>query len=193
MYYKIPFIAVIVVCAAAAALIHAKLSEKDCVLQAILFDIHTDVTEEELQEEFASYAEIDTGKYEVLISTSLLLSDAASGNYAMTSLSKFYAATGTGELDVCMMQEEDFLKYAESDSFLDLREVFTEEKLAEFPKLYTDSEGRVLGIFGDGLQRIEEAGGYEGQESIAGIMYNSEHKENAASFLEYLNTGEEEK
>ena len=192
MYYKIPFLTVVFLFAVAAYFIYAKAAEKEPAFSAILLDIHTDVQEEALEEEFAEYAGIDTGKYEVQISTSLLFSDASSGGYAMASLARVYTQIGTEELDVCMMLGEDFAEYAEADSFLDLREVFTEEELEQFPGLYRDENGRVLGVYGDGLEKIEEIKGYSGEtpKGIAGVLYNTKHPETAKQFLEYLLEGE---
>lgn len=190
MYYKIPFLAILAGVIVLTYFIHAKVTEKEHAFQAMLLDIHTDVREEMLEEEFAEYAEIDTKKYEVLISTSLLFSDAASGNYAMSSLARFYSLIGTEELDVCMMLEEDFIKYAGADSFQDLRELFTEEELETFPERYMDEEGRVLGIYGDTLPKIEEIEGYSDPDTrcLAGVIYNTRHADHAKEFLQYLHT-----
>ena len=90
MYYKIPFLAVLGVCVVIVYFGYAKITEKEYAFNAILLDIHTNAQEEMLEEEFADYAGIDTKKYDVLISTSLLFSDSSSGNYAMTSLARLY-------------------------------------------------------------------------------------------------------
>lgn len=189
MYYKIPFLAVLAGAAILFCFVYAKVTEKEYALNTMLLDVHSSVREETLAEEFAGYAEIDTKKYEVLISTSLLFSDASSGNYAMSSLARFYSLIGTEELDACMMLEEDFMKYAKADSFLDLRELFTEKELEAFPELYTDGTGRVLGIYGDTLSKIKEIEGYSDPDtrSLAGVIYNTRHPDNAKKFLEYLN------
>ncbi len=188
MYYKIPFLTILAGIIVASYFIYAKAAEKEYAFNAMLLDVHTDVREETLAEEFAEYAEIDTKEYEVLISTSLLFSDAASGNYAMGSLARFYSLIGTEELDACMMLEEDFIKYAGADSFLDLREVFTEEELEAFPEQYTDEEGRVLGIYGDELPKIKEIDGYSNPDTrcLVGMIYNTKHVEQGKKFLEYL-------
>lgn len=188
MYYKIPFLAILSVIVLAACFVYAKAVEKECAFQAMLLDVHTNVQEEMLAEEFAEYAEIDMKKYEVLISTSLLFSDASSGNYAMSSLAKFYSLIGTEELDACMMLEEDFVKYAHADSFLDLREIFTEEELEAFPELYMDSAGRILGIYGDTLPKIEEIEGYTDPDTrcLAGVIYNTKRADRAKRFLEWI-------
>ncbi len=189
MYYKIPFLAILAGVVAVTSFIYAKVTEKEYAFNAMLLDIHTNVQEEMLEEEFTGYARIDTKKYEVLISTSLLFSDAASGNYAMSSLARFYSLIGTEELDACMMLEDDFIKYAEAGSFLDLWELFTEEELDAFPGLYADEKGRILGIYGNELPKIKEIGGYSDADtrSMAGVIYNTRHVEQAKKFLEFLN------
>ncbi len=188
MYYKIPFFAALFVLAAAGYFLYMKAAEKEYALNAMLLDVHTDVAEDTLEEEFASCAGIDTKKYDVLVATSLLLADGTS-NYAMACQSRFYGLVGAGELDVGMMLENNFVSFAGADAFLDLREIFSEEELTAFPGLYRDGEGRVLGIYGDELAKIREIGGYADPDtrSIAGIIYNSGHMETAKQFLLYLN------
>lgn len=192
MYYKIPFIAAVLIVAVIIYFGYAKISEKENAFSAILLDVHTDVPEETLEEEFAGYSGIDTSEYDVTISTSLLFSDSSSGSYAMASLARLYTQIGTEELDVCMMTEEDFEQYAQAGSFLDLRDIFSEEELEQFPKLYTDGEGKVLGVYGDDLPGIRRIDGYSDNEteSVGGILYNTRHSETAKQFLEYLLEGE---
>lgn len=185
MYYKIPFLIVVGVCVVVFYFGYAKLTEKEIAFQAILFDIHTDTSDTVLEEEFARKAGIDLKKEDVLISTTLLLTDATS-NYAMTSQAKFYSLIGTEDLDVAMMPEENFVNYSKADAFLDLREVFTEEELAAFPALYTDESGKVIGVYGNDLPKIRELSGYEENTAVIGIVYNSRHVDTAREFFYYL-------
>lgn len=185
MYYKLPICVTVGLLVVFTYFLHAKLTEKDCAFNAILFDVHTDVSEEALSREFADCAGIDTGIYEVQLSTSLLLADGTS-NYAMTSRSRFYALIGTEDLDVVMMCKENFESYTGADAFLDLRTVFTEKELAAFPKLYTDRSGRVLGIYANELPKINAIGGYSGRTCVAGIIYNTRHIDRAKRFFDYL-------
>lgn len=186
MYYKLPVLVTLGVCFFVGYFVHAKLTEKESAFEALLFDIHTNAQEEELSEEFAGYAGIDTDEYEVVISTSLLLSDANSGNYTMASLAKLYTQVGTESLDACMMLESDFENYAEADCFADLRDIFTEQELEQFDQVYTDEDGQILGIYSSSLSKIQEIGGYEDAEGILGIMYNSTHTDEAKAFVEFL-------
>lgn len=163
MYYKIPFIVTVAAVIVIIYFIYAKLSDRPDAIQVLMYDVHTDVSEEQIAVDFAEYAGIDTREYDVFVSTSLLLSDAASENYALTSLSRFLTLIGTEELDACMMLESDFQRY-ETSAFMDLRELFTEDELADFYKLYFNAQGQVLGVYGEGLGQIEVIGGYEGMD-----------------------------
>lgn len=192
MYYKIPFLAAACVIIVVSYFVYAKATEREHALDAILLDVRSDVQQDDLEEAFAGYAGIDTEKYEVSVSTDLLFSDASSGSYAMTSLARFYTQIGTGELDVCVMLEEDFSQYAQADSFLDLRQVFSEEELAGFPELYADSDGNAVGIYAEDLKIIDEIDGYDNPDThaVAGILYNTERQDTAKQFLEFLLEGE---
>ncbi len=60
MYYKIPLFAALFVLAAAGYFLYTKATEKEYALNAMLLDVHTDVAEGILEEEFVVYAGIDT-------------------------------------------------------------------------------------------------------------------------------------
>lgn len=186
MYYKIPICTVMGLILVVSHFGYAKISEKECAFNAILFDVHTDRSEETLAREFAAWNDIDTSEYDVQISTSLILEDPLS-NYAMTSRSRLYALIGTQDLDAVIMREDDFHTYENADAFCDLRSLFTEEELLAFPSLYKDSEGRVLGVYANSLPLIREIGGYSDSIGIAGIVYNTRHPETAKAYLQYLN------
>lgn len=190
MYYKVPFLVCVAIMVIAVSFGHAALTEKESGFQAILFDIHTDVEGTDLAEEFADYAGIDTREYDVLIHTSLLLDDTSSTNYKISSISKLYSLVGTEDLDVCMMTEADFEKYEEEGMFLDLSTCMSLEELEEFPEVY-EKNGKILGIYGSDLLKIKTISGYsDGEKSVAGIIYNSKHRNQAVSFLHYLNQNE---
>ena len=141
MYYKIPFLAVLGVCVVIVYFGYAKITEKEYAFNAILLDIHTNAQEEMLEEEFADYAGIDTKKYDVLISTSLLFSDSSSGNYAMTSLARLYTQIGTEELDVtvgrlvCLESLEHLLRVVEHHSGRVEREILIGDDSRVVPAL----------------------------------------------------------
>ena len=112
-----------------------------------------------------------------------------SGNYSMTSLSKFMADIGSELLDVCGMLKDDFIKYDGSDTWMDLRECLTDEqsKVLEDYFLMTD-DGRAIGIMADELPILKADNCYTSTdtEAAVGIIYNTPHKEEAVKYLLYL-------
>lgn len=187
MYYKVHFLIGLGIFVFVTYFGYAKLTEKEIAFQALLFDIHTNVSEEYLEREFAFYTNTDLKNQDILIATSLLLADGTS-NYAITSQSKFYALIGTQDLDAAMLLEENFINYSKANAFLDLRTIFSEEELQEFPELYTDSSGKVIGIYGNALPKIREIDGYSDSEAraVIGVIYNTRHLDMSRKFLEYL-------
>lgn len=186
MYYKTPVIAAAAVLAAAGYWLHAVCAEKEPALYVLLLDSRSALTESQMEENFAQETGIDLDEKAVTINTSYLYSHASSETYAMTSLSRFYADIGTGKLDVCGFLEEDFVKYAGSDTFLDLRLCLDEETLAEYGDFLYYRNGEAVGIYTEGLPGLKESGCYEGERALVGIVYNSGHVETAAKYLRYL-------
>lgn len=187
-YYKFPLLLTVAAVIVVSYLGYAKLTEKDMAFQALLFDIHTNVSGEELEKEFAEYASIDRKIKDVEITENLLLADGTS-NYAMTSQAKFYALIGTEDLDAVVMLQDNFINYAKADAFLNLREVFSDEELQKFPELYQWEDGRIIGVYAEQLPKVQAIGGYgnEGDRAIVGIIYNTQHLDAARQFMEYLN------
>lgn len=188
MYYKLPFIASVIMLIIAAQWVWAAGCGKEAVLSVMMADCHTDKEGEQLAREFEEYAGIDQKKEMVSVNTTCLLSDASAGTYAMTSLSKFYSDTGTESLDVAGFLEEDFRKYTRTDCFLNLETCMSKETLEKYrPYLYYQ-EGVPVGIYTEGLPGLLKDGLYENRETkaVVGIMYNSRHVDMAVKYLEYL-------
>lgn len=189
MYYKWQVIAVFIVVILTVYFGVSVLKKKDNALSVMLIDCHTEVSQEQMEEDFMKYSGLDDKVYEVQIQNNLMFADSDSGSYTMTSLSRFLADIGSEKLDVCGMLEEDFMKYDNSNTFMDLRDCFTEEELLALEeKLIETEDGRIIGIYADSLPEIERYGCYEDQETNAGlgIIYNTQHKETAVQYLRFL-------
>lgn len=190
MYYKIPFLAVLAAVFVTAYWVSAAASEKECVLSALFIDSHGTKAEEAMAEDFAEYADIP-GDKKVSVLTSLLFSHAASGTYAMTSLSRFYVEIGNEELDVCGMLEQDYKKYAETDCFMDLNECLEPELLDKLRGSLFYKDKKPIGIYSQELPGLNEAGCYRGENGLVGIVYNTRNLETAVRYIEYLACGRE--
>lgn len=160
-----------------------------CVLSVMLLDCHADVSQEQAGRELAAVMQLDERRECVLVQNELMISDTNAGTYAMTSLSRFLSDVGSETLDVCGMLEADFLKYDGSGTFLDLRGCLNERELKELEDcLFTAEDGRVTGLYADGLPGMQKDGCYDAPESrgVVGIIYNTRHLKAARAYLIYL-------
>ena len=189
MYYKLPFLAGVVVVVLMVYFLVASLTAKDTVLSVMLIDCHTEMSGEKIAEEYMEATGLNQKKYQVQIQNNLMFQGTDSGNYSMTSLSKFMADIGSELLDVCGMLKDDFIKYDGSDTWMDLRECLTDEqsKVLEDYFLMTD-DGRAIGIMADELPILKADNCYTSTdtEAAVGIIYNTPHKEEAVKYLLYL-------
>ena len=189
MYYKLPFIAGMIVVILALYFLITTLTAKETALSVMLIDCHTEMSGEEMAEEYMDTTGIDKKKYQVQIQNNLMFQGTDSGTYSMTSLSKFMADIGSELLDVCGMLKEDFVKYDQSDTWTDLREYLTEEQteILKDHLLITD-DGSVIGILADDLPVLlaEECYTNKETEAAIGIIYNAPHKDEAVKYLLYL-------
>ncbi|MGN1141349.1 MAG: hypothetical protein ACI4TF_09120 [Oliverpabstia sp.] len=189
MYYKLPFVAVMVVVALILYFLIISLTAKDTALSVILIDCHTEVNSEKMAEEYMEASGLDSKKYQVQIQNNLMFQGTDSGSYSMTSLSKFMADIGSELLDVCGMLKDDFVKYDKSDTWMDLRECLSEEQSEALKARFLISDdGRVIGIMADDLPVMKTDGCYTSTETEAaiGIIYNTPHKDEAIKYLLYL-------
>ena len=189
MYYNLPFLAGVVVVVLVVYFLVASLTAKDTVLSVMLIDCHTEMSGEKIAEEYMEATGLNQKKYQVQIQNNLMFQGTDSGNYSMTSLSKFMADIGSELLDVCGMLKDDFIKYDGSDTWMDLRECLTDEqsKVLEDYFLMTD-DGRAIGIMADELPILKADNCYTSTdtEAAVGIIYNTPHKEEAVKYLLYL-------
>lgn len=187
MYYKFLFLMVVGAAVILVYFIYAAVIQKESAFTAYLFDAHTNLEQTAVEEEFTSFAGIDTEEYAVTVDASFLLAGPSAGNYRMTSLAKFYTEIGTEELDVCLMLEENFMAYADSNAFLDLRTCLSEEQIGQFKGKFIYVDDVPVGIKGNHMKWIRDSESYEGDACVFGILFNSGHVENAVKFLGFLN------
>ena len=186
MYYKFPLLLIVGGIAVLLYFIHAGITQKEPVFTAYLFDAHTDMDKEAVEGAFAGFAGIDAQET-VTVDTSFLLADPSAGNYAMVSLARFYTDIGTENLDACMMLEDNFMAYADSDAFLDLRTCLSGEQMEIYAEELVYAGDVPVGIQGNDMKWVLDSESYEGDACVFGILYNSRHVENAVKFLEFLN------
>lgn len=185
---KLPVLAVLVVVFLGLYFLFTNMTQKETALSVMLIDCHSNMSGDDMAEDFMKGSGLDGKKYQVQIQSNLLFQGTDSGSYTMTSLSKFMSDIGSEKLDVCAMLEDDFKKYDKSGSYLDLRECLSPEQLEKLKdKLLTASDGRVIGIYADDLPVMKQYGCYENKDTRAaiGIIYNTPHRDEAVKYLLY--------
>lgn len=189
IYYKWQILAALVVVILSSHFLITAFSQKECALSIMLLDCYTEVSDEKMEKELLQSLQLDQKKYVIEVQNSLMIDNTESGNYAMTSLSRFMSDVGSEKLDVCGMLQNSYLKYDYSRTFLDLRECFTEEQLSEIEEaLLVTEDGRVIGIYADALDKLQEDGCYDSEDErgVVGIVYNTKHLDMAVNYLLYL-------
>ena len=176
---------------AAVVMVHfliAALTQKETAVSVMLIDCHASVSQEAMDRDYLKAAELDPKRFQAEILTSLMFSGTDSGTYTMTSLSRFMADIGNESLDVAGMQEEDFLKYAESGTWADLGELPGSENLRKISGRFLVKDGKTIGIYADTLPMLRHYGCYEDPDArgVLGVIYNSQRKDEALRYLEFL-------
>lgn len=101
-----------------------------------------------------------------------------------------------GTLDVIVADEDYFMEMAEAGYFLDLSTILSEEEIARYRdrSLYYDSPENDtnfeewIGIEVTDSPKIVSTQSFPYTKSYYGIVVNSQYKDNARAFLEYLET-----
>lgn len=85
-----------------------------------------------LEEDFASYADIDTKEYEVVLDTSISLSTSGMGQAVSDAVQRLTAYIASGKIDVIVGGSDMFVTEANQGIFVDLRTVLSEEQIAAY-------------------------------------------------------------
>ena len=84
--------------------------------------------------------------------------------------------------------EEDFIKYDNSQTWLDLSTFLDADMLSRLEGSFLEKDGRLIGIYTDALPVLEayDCYGIPGKRGVLGVIYNSPHKEAAEKYLQYV-------
>ena len=88
---------------------------------------------------------------------------------------------------MCGMLEEDYIKYDNSQTWLELSTFLDADMLARLEGACLEKDGRLIGIYTDALPVLEAYGCYgnPGKRGVLGVIYNSPHKNAAEQYLRY--------
>lgn len=148
-YYKVNVLIIVIVGAFVISMIHNFVTAKDYCFNGLLLNASM-MDQEKIAASFAEYAGLDTEKYECYIDASSTLSYQNPSEYELATSQRIVALIQSKELDGMLFDAEVFYNYAFNQVFMDLREVYTAEELAEY-------EGRIYYIDKAEISRAEES------------------------------------
>ena len=155
-YYRLPTFLIAIGAALVIGFIVTQVTAKDTAFDAVL--INADATVDTMTavnaagQTFADYAGIDTSKYDWTIDNSLSLSqDRMSSQYDYATIMKLAAQMAAQQIDVMVANPSNFSYYALNSSFLDLREVVSEDQLKTW-----EDEGLLWYVDGKEMETLEE-------------------------------------
>lgn len=188
MDYKLFIAAGLLVVILAVYFVAVACTSKETLLSVMLIDCQAQTDGEEMADFYMETAGLDKKEYQVQIQSDLMFQGTDSGDYTMTSLSKFMTDIGSERLDVCGMLLDDFEKYDKAGSWMDLRECLTKEQSETLKSHFLETEdGRVIGLLTDALPQMKADGCYcDEEKGVIGIAYNTPHREEAIRYLLYL-------
>jgi hypothetical protein len=170
-YYKIHTFVAIFAVVMLVMLVRDISSNKPYALNAMFINAASFIGSDTLEAEFAEAQGINTDEEEVYIDTTTSLSaDGAGGQMDYTTMERIYAMIAARELDVFAADPQLFEKYTQSEMFIDLREVYSEDELAAFgDKVYYMDYTEVLKAKEEAAKALEsgemvaeeEEGNYE--------------------------------
>lgn len=131
-YYKIHTIVILFAVFTIGIFIRDTMAGKDDAFSALILNSYGYERQEEFQEDFAAYADIDTEAYNCQIDTSSTLSFDSMTQLDLVFSQRLAGMVQTNALDVFVSDAETFGHYADEMMFLDLRDELTAEEYKKY-------------------------------------------------------------
>lgn len=131
-YYKIHTIVAVFAAILLGILIHDIRNNKPYGFYAMMLNCAASEAQTALENEFAPIAGIDTSAYDCLIDTTSSFHTQTFDELTVATSQKIMAVMSAKELDVIAADIPTMLFYANQETFLDLRTVYSEEELKSF-------------------------------------------------------------
>lgn len=130
-YYKWHVIIAVAVTAFIASMIYQAVTRRDSAFYAALVNVYP-VSDTEHASAFAEYAGIDLDEYDIILDSSMHIDNDAMDQETVTSTQKLMVYIAAGEIDVIMTDGGTMEQYAYNESFFDIRDVLSEERVKEY-------------------------------------------------------------
>ncbi|HBA69239.1 MAG TPA: hypothetical protein DCZ40_07770 [Lachnospiraceae bacterium] len=143
-YYKIHTLVILFAAFTIGLFIRDTANSKDDAFSAVVLNSYGFEMQEAFQEDFASYAGIDTDTYNCLIDATSTLSLDSMTQFDLAFSQRLTGLVQTSSLDAFISDAEIFGHYAEGMMFQDLREVLSEEEYKKYePCFYYIDEAAI--------------------------------------------------
>jgi hypothetical protein len=137
-YYRLHVFIAIVAIVVAVSIIEPIVNRKPYSFYAMMVNSY-DLDGNEMAENFAAYADLDTDNFTCFIDTAAMVNIAVTSQTDLAMIQRVIALAMAGDLDVLVADGPTFLYYGYALLFTDLRDILTAEELARY-------EGRLFYI-----------------------------------------------
>ena len=141
-YYRVHTAVVLVVLAFTVMFIRQYRANKDYAFYAVLINVDTTrIQNDQWNDEFSEYADIDTKEYATAFDTSFIISRDNFSEYSMTSMEKLVVMISSGIIDVIVADTGTFESEAQNEYYVNLETVLPKELLDKYSDYlyYTDA------------------------------------------------------
>ncbi len=167
-YYKIHTLVVVLVIIFGVLTARDILNEKEHALYCTMINSGASDAQEDAQNKYLEYAGIDSEVYDVLIDMSSIYRTDVIDEMTMATSQKIMAVISAKELDVLAADESTFYFYGNQGTFLDLRDIFSQEELdALGDKVFYIDGGYVEYIASDAYETYIMNGEYDKNNKYA--------------------------
>lgn len=195
-YYKIHTAVTLVVLVALIYVIHFYATKKDPILQVAIVNGYPQIELSEMIDEYTATIPFDPEEQEVTIDDTYYINTEMANAMDDQNAERLYIFAYSEELDVCLVDESYFPVVADAGYVEDLSKLFTEEQLAKYEDkfVYWDSPNdmvdgeELIAIDISDAPKIVSTKCFPDKKAYFTIILNSEYKDNAWAFLEYLYT-----
>lgn len=131
-YYKWYVLGTLFAILLIASFVHQLVTSTDTVFNAVMLNASLMTEEETYAEEFAEYLDIDPKEENVMFDTSIRIIEDSMDDTSYTSVMKLATYTAAADIDVMVTDTDSFRKYANSETFYDLRDILSAEQLEKY-------------------------------------------------------------
>ncbi len=135
-YYKWHVIGGVALVAIVISLIHSLATRKEWAFYGAFVNAYQTPDYNAFCEDFAGYADIDLGEYDVLLDTNIYITDSIFDPGNVDTMERLMVYIAAGDMDVMASGPTIINRYAYYDTFQDLRQLLPQEMQAQLEPYY---------------------------------------------------------